>query len=87
MTSTAHDGGMDEWLRDYHSILDVNLIMMIVELPEEDLAKQDLAICEWIENLRWRNIWEIKWFRPAVCWRHTAINPLDLISPIHDLWQ
>ena len=46
MTSAAHDRGMDELLRDYHSIRDVNLIMMIVELPDEGSAKQDLAICE-----------------------------------------
>ena len=26
------------------------------------------------ENLRWRNTWETKGFRPAVCWRHIAIN-------------
>ena len=45
MTSAAHDGGTDEWLRDY-SIRDVNLIMMIVELPDESSAKQDLALCE-----------------------------------------
>ena len=46
MTSAAQDGGMDEWLRDYHSIRDLNLITMIVELPDEGSAKQDLAICE-----------------------------------------
>ena len=46
MTSTARDGGMDEWLSDYHSIRDVNSITMIVELPDEGSAKQDLAICE-----------------------------------------
>ena len=45
MTSAAHDGGMDEWLRDY-SIRDVSLITMIVELSDENSAKQDLAMCE-----------------------------------------
>ena len=34
MTSAAHDGGMDEWLRDY-SIRD----MMIVEFTDGSLTK------------------------------------------------
>ena len=46
MTSAAPDGGLDEWLRDHHSIRDVNLITMSVKLPDEGLAKQDLAICK-----------------------------------------
>ena len=46
MTFVAHDGGMDEWLRDYHSIRDVNLITIIVELFDERSPRQDLAICE-----------------------------------------
>ena len=45
MTSAAHDGGMDEWLRDY-SIRDMISIMMIVELSDENSAKKDLAMCE-----------------------------------------
>ena len=44
MTSAAHDGGMDEWLRDC-SIPDVILII-IVELADESSAKMDLAMCE-----------------------------------------
>ena len=46
MTFVAQDGGMDEWLRDYHSIHDVNLITIIVELFDERSPRQDLAISE-----------------------------------------
>ena len=44
--AAAPDGGLDEWLRDHHLIRDVNLLTMIVELPDKGSAKQDLAICE-----------------------------------------
>ena len=44
ITSAGHDGGMDEWLRDY-SIRDVK-ITMIVELPDESSTIHDLAMCE-----------------------------------------
>ena len=37
-TSAAHDGGMDEWLRDY-SIRDTISVMMIVELSDENSEK------------------------------------------------
>ena len=68
MTSAAHDGGTDEWLRDY-SILD----MMIVEFTDGNLTKQDLAICEGRRTYHGET-WETKGFRPAVCWRQIAIN-------------
>ena len=73
MTSAAHDGGMDKWLRDY-SIRHVKFTM-IVEFTDESSTKPDLAMCEEREpTVRWRNTWETKGFRPAVCWRHIAIN-------------
>ena len=68
MTSAAHDGGMDAWLRDY-SILD----MMIVEFTHESLTKQDLVMCEGRITYAGETL-ETKGFRPAVCWPQIAIN-------------
>ena len=36
MTSAAHEGGMDEWLGNHHSIQDVSLITLDVEIHNKD---------------------------------------------------
>ena len=73
MTSAAHDGGTDEWLRDHHSIQDVRLITIDVQIHNKDSALRGPCNVRGIENIGRKNTWETKGFWPAVCWY--AISP------------
>ena len=46
MTSAAQDGRRDEWLSNHHSIQDVSLITIDIEIHVKGSAKQDLAMCK-----------------------------------------